>query len=500
MQTNQSLRYLCLVFLLGLLIFLPVPIHEKAESITTTESLRFGTATKIESILKDERLRGAVTGISIRKADTGEVLYSSLADVRLHPASNMKLLTAVAALEQLGPEYQFSTEVLTDGQKRGKTLHGNLYLRGKGDPTLMKSDFERFAKELKAQGINKIHGNLIGDDNWYDDVRLSEDLNWSDEFTYYGAQVSALTLSPNADYDTGTVIVNVSPATKEGKTAVVEITPSTDYVQVLNKMKTVGKDGVKKISIEREHGTNQIVVKGTIPLTSKRSKSWVAVWEPTEYALDVFKRTLVENGIKFSRTSKVKTGKTPESTSLLTSKKSIPLKELLIPFMKLSNNGHGETLTKEMGRVIYGEGTWEKGLQVIRETVMSLGLDEDTIVLRDGSGMSHKNLIPANELTKLLYSVQSKSWFKNFENSLPVSGDPERLIGGTLRSRMTETPVKGNVKAKTGTLTGVSTLSGYAKTKAGEELIFSIMINNYLESSPVKSIEDSIMKAIVGSE
>lgn len=499
MQNSQSLRYLCLVFLLGLLIFLPVPIHEKAESITTTESLRIGTTTKIESILKDERLKGAVTSISIRKADNGEILYSSLADVRLHPASNMKLLTAVAALEQLGPEYQFSTEVLTDGQLRGKTLHGNLYLRGKGDPTLMKADFERFAEELKAQGINKIHGNMIGDDNWYDDVRLSEDLNWSDEFTYYGAQVSALTLSPNPDYDTGTVIVKVGPATKEGKTADVEVTPSTDYVQVLNKTKTVGKDGAKKILIEREHGTNQIIVKGTIPLNSKSSKSWVAVWEPTEYALNVFKKTLLENGIKFSRNSKVETGETPELTSILSSKKSIPLKELLIPFMKLSNNGHGEILTKEMGRVIYGEGTWEKGLQVIKETMTSLGVDGDTLILRDGSGMSHKNMIPAKELTQLLYSVQSKSWFKDFENSLPVAGIPERLVGGTLRSRMTEAPVKGNVKAKTGSLTGVSTLSGYVKTKAGEELIFSIMINNYLGSS-VKSIEDLIVKAIAGSE
>lgn len=223
----------------------------------------------------------------------------------------------------------------------------------------------------------------------------------------------------------------------------------------------------------------------------------MTVWEPTYYALDVFKKSLQENGIEFNKKTQLKIGVTPENATLLTFKKSMLLKDLLVPFMKLSNNGHGETLTKEMGKVMYGEGSWDKGLQVIKETVTNLGVNGDTLLLRDGSGMSHKNMIPANELSALLYRVQEKNWFPEFENSLPVAGISDRFVGGTLRSRLTEEHVKGNVKAKTGTIGGVSTLSGYVTTRSGEKLIFSIMINNHLSDS-VKSIEDEIVKTLAG--
>ncbi|HVI21369.1 MAG TPA: D-alanyl-D-alanine carboxypeptidase/D-alanyl-D-alanine-endopeptidase, partial [Bacillus sp. (in: firmicutes)] len=170
--------------------------------------------------------------------------------------------------------------------------------------------------------------------------------------------------------------------------------------------------------------------------------------------------------------------------------------DLMISFMKLSNNGHAEILTKEMGKTVYGEGSWDKGLGVIKETVTSLGVNGTTLMLRDGSGMSHKNMIPANELTKLLYWIQEKNWFPEFENALPVAGISDRLVGGTLRSRLTEDSIKGKVKAKTGSIAGVSSLSGYVTTGNGERLIFSIMINNHLSDS-VKTIEDEIVKTLV---
>src|SRR5699024_10723372 len=130
---------------------------------------------KIDAIMQAEDLAGTLTGVSIRHADTGESLYSHFGDIQVRPASNMKILTSIAALEVLGPDYQFSTDVLTDGEVVGSELQGNLYLKGKGDPTLLKEDFDQFAKELKEQGIMEISGDIIGDDRWFDDVRLSED-------------------------------------------------------------------------------------------------------------------------------------------------------------------------------------------------------------------------------------------------------------------------------------------------------------------------------------
>lgn len=450
---------------------------------------------QINVILNDPKLDGSVTGVSLRSAETGEILYEHFGDVRLRPASNMKLLTAAAALETLGENYQFTTEVLTDGKVKGKVLQGNLYLKGKGDPTLLKEDFDQFAEQLRKKGISKIHGNLVGDDTWYDDVRLSQDIPWTDETEYYGAQVSALTLSPNTDYDTGTVIVEVNPSTKAGKPAEYKLTPDTNYVKIINKAITVEKDGKKKITVQRDHGTNTIIVEGTIPIGASASKEWMSVWEPTEYALDVFKQSLLKKGIQFIGKTQVQTGKTPEKSQLLLEKKSMPLKEVLVPFMKLSNNGHAEMLAKEMGKVIHGEGSWDKGLDVIKNTASNLGVNAETIELRDASGMSHITTIPANEISKLLYAVQQKSWYQTYLSSLPVAGDSDRFVGGTLRNRMKEPPAKGNVVAKTGSLSGVSTLSGYVRTKSGERIIFSIMNNNFIASN-ITSIQDQIATAI----
>jgi D-alanyl-D-alanine carboxypeptidase/D-alanyl-D-alanine-endopeptidase (penicillin-binding protein 4) len=506
MFTNVSVKKGFLYLLIAMMVFLPIQVGEQIHLVAASNEnaleVSIETATldeKLNTVLQNQRLKGTITGISIRSADTGEALFSQFGDIRLHPASNMKLLTTAAALDTLGKDYQFTTEVLTDGLLRGQVLQGNVYLKGKGDPTLLKEDFNQFAKDLKAMGIHKIKGNLIGDDSWYDDVRLSQDLNWSDESFYTGAQVSALTVSPNEDYDAGTVIVEVKPGTNVGQGSQVTLSPATDYINIINNAVTVAKNEPKRITIEREHGTNNIVINGTIPLEGVSSRSWVAVWEPTGYAVDIFKKSLLENGVTFAGNPKMEVGITPNSATVLTSKKSMKLQDFLIPFMKLSNNGHGEVLTKEMGKVVYDEGSWDKGLQVIKEVVTDLGVDGNTILLRDGSGMSHKNYIPADDLSQMLFSAQDENWFPAFENSLPVAGEPDRMVGGTLRNRMTSPSTKGNVKAKTGSLTGVSSLAGYVTSENGERLIFSIMINNYLGGS-VTSIEDALARVLAEHE
>lgn len=454
---------------------------------------------KLQTILADPKLQGGITGVSVRKAATGESIYSHFGDIRLRPASNMKLLTGTTAMDVLGPDYQFSTEVLTDGQVKGKMLHGNLFIKGKGDPTLVKEDLDQFAHTLKEKGIQKINGHLIADDSWYDNVRYSQDLNWSDEHNYVGAQVSALTLSPNDDYDAGTVIVEVNAGNKAGDLPKVTVTPATDSVEIVNRATTVAKGSTKSISIEREHGTNRIVIEGKMPLEATSSRSWAAVWEPTELVLDVFKKALEAQGIQFVGNHAAKTGITPSNATVLATKHSMPLEELFIPFMKLSNNGHAETLVKEIGKVEKGEGSWDAGLEVMKTKLKEFGVNTDTVVLRDGSGMSHKNLVSADEFTKLLYNVQDKSWFPTFEASLPIAGEPDRMVGGTLRNRMDQGLTIGNVKAKTGSITGVSTLSGYVTAKDGTELVFSVLINNYV-TGPVTPIEDAIVTVLAEHE
>ncbi|MFD1363382.1 D-alanyl-D-alanine carboxypeptidase/D-alanyl-D-alanine-endopeptidase [Lentibacillus salinarum] len=445
---------------------------------------------KLNQLIENEpKLKGAIAGISVRHASTGDNIYDHMGDVRLRPASNMKLLTAAAALSVLGEDYTFVTEVLTDGSVSNNELNGDLFLKGKGDPTLLPEDFDLFAKKVQENGINVIEGDIVVDDTWYDDVRLSPDLVWSDEQWYYGAQISALTASPDEDFDAGTVTVNVQPG-DPGEKPVVTVSPETAYVQVNNQAETIAADGEDDLSVAREHGGNTIKVEGTIPAGSANINEWMAVWEPTGYALDLFRQSLENQGITW--TGEVKIGQAPEKTDELYTHESMPLSELLVPFMKLSNNTHAEVLVKEMGKVVHDEGTWEKGLDVIGTTLEKLGVNTDSLTIRDGSGISHMNLIPANEITTLLYAVQEKSWFDTYLNALPAGGTSDRMSGGTLRYRMDGQ----TVMAKTGTIDGVSTLSGYVETAQGDKLIFSIMLNNLLDEEDAPAIEDKMVEMI----
>jgi D-alanyl-D-alanine carboxypeptidase/D-alanyl-D-alanine-endopeptidase (penicillin-binding protein 4) len=394
----------------------------------------------------------------------------------------------------LGEKYTFNTELLTDGKVEAGILEGNLYIKGKGDPTLLVSDLENMVKELKSTGVQKVQGNLIADDTWYDDVRLSIDLPWSDETTYYGAQISALTLAPNDDYDAGTVIVEAKSNSKQGQPPIVNITPKSTYMSIENKAVTVEADKPKTLKIERNHGENTIVISGEIPAGGIRSKEWVSVWEPTEYTAHIFRELLLKNGIEHD--GQVKIAKTPEKATKVSTHSSIELADLLLYFMKFSNNGHGEVLVKELGRVVKGKGSWEEGIEVVQEELAKWGLDSSSYLIRDGSGISHVNLISATQISKLLYEIQDERWHDYYLNALPLASSSDRLLAGTLLHRMAGISDQSIVRAKTGTLTSVSSLSGYIISKGGNTYVFSILLNNLLDEEKGKQLEDQIVEVL----
>ncbi|WP_252503140.1 D-alanyl-D-alanine carboxypeptidase/D-alanyl-D-alanine-endopeptidase [Sporosarcina sp. Marseille-Q4943] len=451
-------------------VFTVVPSQPDVQASGQYESLE----RKINTIMADSSMKSLDASVTVRKASTGEIIFEANAERKVTPASTLKLLTSAAALETLGEEYQFTTDVLTDGSIAKGVLNGNLYLRGQGDPTLMKRDLDQFAATLSKLGIKKITGDLVGDDSWFDSVRLSPGIDKSDETFYYAAQISGLTLSPNTDYDAGTVIVNAIP-TKKGYKAKVTMTPDTGIVTIVNKSKTVPKGYKNTLSIKRQHGTNNIVITGNAPLGSGGKKEWVTVSNPTAYTLDVFKKSLSEKGITFTKPSKVTRRETSQQARVLASRQSMPLKKLMRPFMKLSNNTHAETLAKTMGKRVYGEGSWNAGLRVMREFGQTIGLQPSEWKFEDASGMSHNNKVTSAQLTELLFLARQAPWYGSFVQGLPVSGMNDRFVGGTLKNRLKGASVKGKIIAKTGSLNQVSSLAGYVETKNGETLIFSVL-------------------------
>lgn len=435
----------------------------------------------LNRILADQRLDPARAGVLVKSLASGEELYARDADKIYTPASNAKLLTSAAAVETLGLDHRFTTEVLHTGRVAGRALVGDLYLKGTGDPTMLAADYDALAEKVADAGVKTVTGRLIADDTWFDDVRLGTDWAWDDEPWYYAAQISALTASPDTDYDPGTVIVSVAPGDGQGKPVKVSMTPETDYLKIVNKAVT---GSTTDVLIERRHGTNTVEITGTV---SDTYREWVTVDDPTGYAASLLRASLARHGVKVL--GPTQRGATPDNARSLAKRESMPLRELLVPFMKLSNNMHAEILVKTMGRKVSGQGTWSAGLAVVEDFAKAHGVT--TVRMRDGSGLSRVDGVTPEGIVTLLTALRDKPWFEEWYASLPVAGDADRMVGGTLRSRMRGTPAEGNVRAKTGSLTGVTSLSGYVTSADGEPLVFSIMLNQYLSASP-KDIEDEI--------
>jgi D-alanyl-D-alanine carboxypeptidase/D-alanyl-D-alanine-endopeptidase (penicillin-binding protein 4) len=441
----------------------------------------------LNAILANPSAAGETASAQVTTAN-GQVLYSHESERRLNPASNMKLFTSATALDVLGPDFRFGTDISTNGRASRGVLRGNLYLRGRGDPTLLASDYAAMAASVARAGIRVVAGRLVADDTYFDHVRLGSSWAWDDEPYYYSQQASALTVSPDTDYDNGTVIVETRPGATAGAKPVLTVVPATGYVHLINRATTVAGT-TDTISVDRQHGSNDIVVTGSIGAGhTDADQSWATVFEPTGYAADVFRRALARHGVLVA--GRTEFAATPTGTRALATHASMPLSQMYIPFLKLSNNGHAEALVKTMGRVVSHEGSWDAGLRVIADRLVSFGVDPAVIQQVDGSGLSRMDLVPADQITRLLVAAQSKPWFSTWYNALPIAGNPDRLVGGTLRNRLRGTPAEG-MHGKTGSLTGVTALSGYVTDADGQRLIFSVVQNGYVHFN-ARTIEDQV--------
>lgn len=479
-----------------LLAGLSLPLPHALGGTTALQPAPPDLTTRLDLAMADRRFSDLQIGFAVRDAASGAILYERNGTARLIPGSNQKLLLAAAAFATMGPGFRFRTMLLSSGRQQGQILEGNLYLRGTGDPTMLPQRWDELAMAVARLGITRVRGRLVADDTWFDDVRLGPDWAWDDESFGFAAQVSALTASPDDDFNAGSVLVELQAGAIPGAPAQMMLTPPTGYVRITNQVLTGPPGSELRVLVERVHGTNAIILTGNLPADAAIVRRLVSVWEPTAYAADLFRSALERRGIRVDNPTAF--GASPPLTREIAALESMSLSELAFPLLKLSNNGIAEILVKTLGRHVYGEGSWQAGMQVVADYLVRVGLDPAAMRIRDGSGLSRLNLISPRDLTALLVAIRREPWFAQFYDALPIAGVADRLVGGTLRTRLGGTPAERNVRAKTGTLTGVTALSGYATSEGGQLLAFSILINNYVGPAP-RDLEDAIATALVES-
>lgn len=471
----------------GLLLALSLSLGACATSLQD----RWGAS--LDQLLADPALQGATVSLSVRDAESGAVLYRHNPDSRLIPASSLKLLTTAAALDVLGPDYRFATEVLGDGKQQGERLQGNLYLRGSGDPSMQAADYRELAAAVARSGIRQVSGDLVLDDTAFDDQRLGVDWASDDESLYYAAQISALNIAPNDDFDAGSVLVSVTAPTRPGAPLAVSVSPANRLMSLRNQGRVGTQDSLQ---VGREHGSNLLLVSGALPPGQSR-RNWVSVWEPTRLVADVFQQALAEQGVTVQ--GQVRIGEpTAPAARVLASHASMPLAGLITPLLKLSNNNMSEVLLKAMGRQTANAGTAAAGVAAIEGFLRRQGLDPQGLVQVDGSGLSRRNQISSQSLSDLLLVARKQPWFATWYAALPVAGDAARMTGGTLRYRLLGTVAVDNLHAKTGSMQGVSSLSGYLNAADGRRLVLVMLSNNYrVEGARIKALEDRVAQALM---
>jgi D-alanyl-D-alanine carboxypeptidase/D-alanyl-D-alanine-endopeptidase (penicillin-binding protein 4) len=463
-------------------------------------------AGRVESLLGAAPVDKGEWGLLVVDADSGATLYEKNANDYFLPASNMKLLTTALALDTLGPEYKFRTTVETNGTLTpdGK-LSGDLILVGRGDPNLSNRKFPFDTKEefdgppekalaeladaIAARGVKEITGDVIGDDSYFPRERYPDGWEIDDMVWEYGAAISAIVVNDN------TVTLTLTPGEKAGGGLTAVIEPATREFVLKNEVTTIGVKEKPDLRLTREPGGDTVVVSGVMPAASAPRKLVLAIQEPALHAANLLAQLLKDRGIKIDGT--VRAVHEPDTVAaartVLAEHLSIPLKDSVKLVNKISQNLHTEVLLRAAARQ---QGRWAtpEDLQKFPEAFYAkAGIPEGDVIQTDGSGLSRHDLVTPRAFVALLAYAQKQPWFPAFQASLPVAG-----ADGTLNERMKEPPLAGKIHAKTGSVTHVRTLSGYAETPGGRKLIFSFLSNNQgAKNHEVHSAIDGVCLAMV---
>jgi D-alanyl-D-alanine carboxypeptidase/D-alanyl-D-alanine-endopeptidase (penicillin-binding protein 4) len=428
-------------------------------------------------------------GLHVVRLKDGATLASHQADRPFLPASNVKLLTTAAALRTLGPDYRFPTRLYATGPLAGGHLRGDLVLKGFGDPELVSERLWLLVASLRQKGLKEVTGDLVVDESFFDDDYRAPGWGGQMSTRAFYAPVAPASLNFNA------VTVHVEPGSAPGRPALVLIEPPTAYVVLTNRATTGRAGSGLRLVVDRLSGSRKdtIAVKGSIPYDAERATHYRSVTHPWRYLATVFAEELRRQGISIK--GRLREGRVPESAQELVEFESRPLGRIVQDLNKLSNNFMAEAMLKTMGVHLYGPpGSFEKGLAAVEDFLRSLGIEPGSYKLVDGSGLSKTNRLTPRQLTAVLAEMWRDFRYRpEYVVSLAVMG-----LDGSVEERLEDTRARQRLRVKTGSLVGASALSGYAAAADGEELAFSVLINNKgCGRGLMQKVQDAVGLALV---
>jgi len=459
----------------------------------------------LDSLFSDTTFSNATFGVAIQSLKTGEYLYRRNDTKSLMPASNMKLFTAAEALALLGPEYRYKTELLTNGKIKGHTLYGDLIVRGVGDPTLGSGFpqelgapekgyiFDELRDRLDEDHIKNITGGIIADDTYFTSEVYPNGWQADDMPYYYAPEVTALSVMG----DRIRVDINIEENVNSFLEAKYYVESEED-IPVVNHLQALEDTLLSPtVDIARKLNSDTIIITGRMSLRGPDVHQEVSMGNPSFHAVSLLRKELMSNGINVRRRATViQDSVHHERQELLPldTDESLPLKTIVRTMNKTSDNLYAECLFRTVAKEIGGEGSWTRGIAVMRKYLATLGTDTTRIQFTDGSGLSRMDLVTADDIVTVLRAMASNPKLDSaYYNSLPIMG-----VDGTLENRLKGTPAQGNIHAKTGSMTGVRSISGYLTTRDGQPTAFSILANNYTVSgSEIGKLEDEVLLKLV---
>ncbi len=466
----------------------PAPVVSRAERL----------AQALDAVLAEPALARASVGVVVQALDSGETLYRRNGQTWLVPASTMKVLTAVAAAERLGWSFRFDTRLVALGPIRNGVLDGDLLVVGSGDPTITPrhpsrvDTFDRWAEALRAQGLRRVNGHIVGDDRAVAPPGLGIGWAWDDLVEDYGAAYGAL------QYRDSVVDVTMGPGRTPGAPPVVYLSPANHGLLVDVQAVTSAEGTPVSLSLSRPLGTRFLEVRGQAPLDHEPVTLPAAVANPTLYYAGELRATLQRRGITVDGAAididdASDRPRASDGTVLLVGQ-SAPLSEIVTQMLEWSLNSYAETLLVAMDLDGLGPASAADGVRALRATLEALGVPPETYHTRDGSGLSRNDYLSADALVATLAAAWRQPRLREgLRAALPVAGG-----AGTLGRRLKGTPGEGRVRAKTGSMSNVRSLAGYVDTLSGETLAFAVLTNGFdTRASEVDAAVDTLLLTLV---